>query len=117
MAWAVVTPSKQELQLDDLPITFLEDTAAKYGVEFWSHLVLWPGKYGRAVYAIYCRACQQFGDTPIPIEEYTPKALLGILKQVEDDLPTTWEDGVPLEDAPTTSGSSGQPEPSDGPPT
>lgn len=116
MPFAVNTPGGQ-VQLMDLPLEVLDKLEEETGRR-WSQLLVAPGWNAKSVMALYNAACAHIGCEPEPL---TPRKVVdgaGLFEEVPDDLPTVYEDGLPkAEGGTSTSGSSGAPDGSDGPPT
>jgi hypothetical protein len=101
--------------MDDVPLSDLHKIATDAGLDTWAKLLTEPLRQGAAAEAVYRFCCELEGDTPP--EKITPKVVVAAFNWVEDDLPDTYSGGLPLEEgAPVTSGSSGAPSVSTGPP-
>ena len=115
MPFAVTTPAGHVVRLDDVPLSDLHKIATVAGLDTWAKLLTEPLRQGAAAEAVYRFCCELEGDTPP--EKITPKVVVAAFNWVEDDLPDTYSGGLPLEEgAQETSGSSGAPSVSTGPP-
>lgn len=117
MAFAVITPAGQ-VELQDLPLEVLDDIEEKSG-QRWPTILAAPATTARAARVIYEAACRHVGCEP---EKLTARTILDgrLFVQVDDDLPTLFEDGMPdpkAEDEAPTDGSSPASGGGDGPPT
>ena len=114
MPYAVTTGEGHVTRLDDVPLEDLHAIAERHKLDSWFHLLATPLKHGAAAIDLFKYCCEQHGDKiPTPI---TPKVLAPAFEWVPDDLPDTFEDGLPkAEDGTSTSGSSGAPSDSTGP--
>lgn len=115
MPFAVTTPAGHVVRLDDVPVADLHKIAVDAGLDSWSELMFAPVRNGAAAEALFRHICESAGDkAPEPL---TPKALLTAFEWVGDDLPDSYEGGLPkAEDEQTTDGSSGAPSGTSGPP-
>lgn len=116
MPFAVNTP-KGQVRLMDLPLEAWEPIEKATGRQ-WLQLLSSPAATARSAIGVYEAACAHVEAQP---ETLTPARLVAdppIFEQVPDDLPEVFEGGIPKsEDDPETTGSSGAPDGSDGPPT
>jgi hypothetical protein len=107
MEFAVNTPGGQ-VRLADLPLEVLSQLEEETGRR-WVELILSPAYSAATAIAVYKAACAHNGSEPQPL---TPRRLIegigggeAIFEQVEDDLPTLYEEGLPkAEDETSTSG-------------
>lgn len=115
MPFAVTTPAGHVVRLDDVPLSDLHKIATDAGMDTWAKLLTEPLRQGAAAEAVYRFCCQLEGDTPP--DKITPKVIVAAFNWVDDDLPDTFQGGLPKAEAdPETSGSSGVPSDSTGPP-
>lgn len=115
MPFAVTTPAGHVVRLDDVPLSDLTNIAKEAGLDTWAKLLTEPLRDGAAAEAVYRYCCTTTGDTPP--EKITPKLVVAAFNWVEDDLPDTFQGGLPkAEDDQATSGSSGVPSDTTGPP-
>ena len=115
--FAIRTPGGK-VRIDELPLEVLDEVERERGVR-WPTLIAAPASSAAAALALYKHACKYKGADP---EQLTARKILdgGIFEQVEDDLPTVFEDGAPdpkAEDGIPTLGSSGDSADGDGLPT
>lgn len=116
MPFAVTTPGGDVVRLDDVALSDLHRIAVDAGVDTWAKLLTEPLRNGAAAEAVYVFCCELNGDTPP--DKITPKLVIEAFEWVSDDLPDTYQDGLPkAEDDPSISGSSGAPSDTSGPPT
>jgi len=84
----------------------------------WIDVIVAPAMSAKVAMVVYRIACEHVGAEP---EALTPAKLIGdtpVFEMVDDDLPDTFEGGIPKSaDDPATTGSSGAPESSTGHPT
>jgi hypothetical protein len=115
MPFAVTTPKGHVVRLDDVPLDTLGQIAEDAGLGSWAEMLVAPIKNHKAAAALFKLACETTGDDcPDPL---TPKALIPAFNWVDDDLPTSFQGGSPLQEGdPKTSGSSSELSDSDGPP-
>lgn len=102
--------------MEDLPLELLSQIEREADVR-WPVVLVAPASTALSALTVYKVACQHLGCEP---EALTARTILegGIFVEVEDDLPTMFEDGIPkAEDGTTTAGSSGASPDGDGPPT
>lgn len=92
--WGITTPSGQ-VRLDDIPIEVLEGIAKANGGDSWHDLAAAPGANAAAAVALLAHCYTLTGDEPLPSEKVTPRLLLSALEIVPDDLPDTFEGGIP----------------------
>lgn len=90
--WAVRLEGR-DVQVRDLPIATLERIAKKYSIQPWLTLVYAPLTDGDAAIELIAAAAEQLDVKPP--EVVTGRSALAIFVQVDDDLPTLFEDGVP----------------------
>ncbi len=115
MPFAVTTPAGHVVRLDDVPLSDLTNIAKEAGLDTWAKLLTEPLRDGAAAEAVYRYCCDTTGDTPP--EKITPKLVVAAFNWVEDDLPDTFQGGLPKAgDDQATSGSSGAPSDTSGPP-
>lgn len=122
MPWAVNTP-KGQVRLMDLPFSVLSQVEKETGTP-WKLFIQHPTYGAAGVNALYRVACESVGAEP---RDLTPRDLLALdsdddndmlFVEVDDDLPTTYADGLPkAEGEGQTDSSSGEPSDSGGPPT
>ena len=114
MPFAVTTPAGHVVRLDDVPLSDLTRIAKECEVDTWAKFMTEPIRNGAAAEALYLLACERTNDTPP--ESITPRVVIEAFEWVDDDLPDTFEGGLPLaEEEAKTSGSSGAPSDSSGP--
>lgn len=115
MPFAVTTPAGHVVRLDDVPLSDLQKIVEEAGLDSWVLLVTEPARNAVAVESLYRYCCEISGDAPP--ERITAKVIGEAVSFVSDDLPDTYQGGLPkAEDDPATSGSSGAPSDSTGPP-
>jgi hypothetical protein len=115
MPFAVTTPAGHVVRLDDVPLSDLTNIAKEAELDTWAKLLTEPLRDGAAAEAVYRYCCDTTGDTPP--EKITPKLVVAAFNWVEDDLPDTFQGGLPKAgDDQATSGSSGAPSDTTGPP-
>jgi len=115
MPFAVTTPGGHVVRMDDVPLEDLGRIADEAGMESWSELMFGPLRNWKAALGVYRYACEAGGES-VP-DRPTVKAITEAFEFVKDDLPDSFQGGVPkAEDDPTTSGSPGVPSDSGGPP-
>jgi hypothetical protein len=115
MPFAVTTPAGHVVRLDDVPLSDLQKIAVDTGLDTWAKILTEPLRNGASAEAVYRFCCEQEGDTPP--DRITPKLIIAAFNWVEDDLPDTYQGGLPkAEDDPGTPGSSGAPSDTTGPP-
>lgn len=115
MPFAVTTPAGHVVRLDDVPLSDLTKIAKDAGMDTWAELLTQPVRNGAAAEALYRHCCAIHEDTPP--EPLTPKVLVPAFSWEPDDLPDTFQGGLPkAEDDQETSGSSGAPSDTTGPP-
>lgn len=111
--WAVET-SKGQVRVSDLTLDALIELEDLCGEEWW-RIIAHPLRTAKAAKYVYAAACAQTGAEP---ETLTPRKFEEVFVQVPEDLPDSYQDGLPLpEGAASTSGSSGAPPVSTGPQT
>ena len=109
--WAVETP-KGQVRVSDLTLDALIELEELCGEEWW-RIISHPLRTAKAAKYIYAAACSQTGAEP---ETLTPRKFEEVFVQVPEDLPDSYQDGLPLpEGAASTDGSSGAPPDSAGP--
>lgn len=115
MPFAVTTPAGHVVRLDDVPLSDLTKIAKDAGLDTWAVLLTAPLRDGAAAEAVYRWCCTSVKDTPP--DPITPKVVVAAFNWVEDDLPDTFQGGLPkAEGEQETSGSSGVPSDTTGPP-
>lgn len=115
MPFAVTTPGGHVVRLDDVPLADLHKIATDAGLDTWAKMMTEPLRNGAAAEAVYRHACTISDDTPP--EKITAKVVIEAFEWVADDLPDTFEGGLPkAEDEQMTSGLSGAPSDTTGPP-
>lgn len=115
MPFAVTTPAGHVVRLDDVPLSDLTRIAKEAELDTWAALLTAPLRDGAAAEAVYRHCCTTAGDTPP--DPITPKVVVAAFNWVEDDLPDTFQGGLPKAEAEQeTSGSSGAPSDTTGPP-
>lgn len=115
MPFAVTTPAGHVVRLDDVPLSDLHKIANECGIDTWTKLLTEPVHNGAGAEAVYRFCCQLEGDTPP--EKITPKVIVAAFNWEPDDLPDTFQGGLPkAEGDPGTPGSSGVPSDTSGPP-
>jgi hypothetical protein len=115
MPFAVTTPAGHVVRLDDVPLSDLDRIAKDAGLDTWAALLTAPLRDGAAAEAVYRFCCASVEDKPA--DPITPKIVVAAFNWLDDDLPETFQGGLPkAEDDPATSGSSGVPNGSTGPP-
>ena len=105
MSFAVKVPGGEQVILEDLPLELLSKIETEGGVR-WPTVLVAPATSAKCALAAYKVACEHAGVTPADL---TARVILAgdVFVEVEDDLPTEYEEGIPkAEDDPTTSGSS-----------
>lgn len=116
--WGFTLPGGKVVSIGDLPLEEVEGVATKHGVE-WSDLQFTPARRLVAARALYRRACEINGETPVEVN--SSKDLLAVITEVDLDIPATFDEGdLPLGMAPElglTEPSSGEHELTDGPQT
>ena len=92
MAFAVNTPGGQ-VRLEDLPLDVLSTMERESEVQ-WVRLLMAPATTALSAMVVYRVACEHVGCEP---EQLTSKSILGggVFEQVEDDLPTLYEESIP----------------------
>jgi len=116
MPFAVTTPAGHVVRLDDVALADLHRIATDSGLDTWAKMLTEPIRNGAAAEALYRFCCESAGDTPP--DKITPKVIIEAFEWLPDDLPDTYQGGIPkAEDDPAISGSSGVPSDTDGPPT
>ena len=111
--WAVNTP-KGQVRLGDLPLDVLCELEEQTGDEWWN-IAAHPFRKAKTAKAVYLKVCELQECEPADLKL---RDLVDTFEQVEDDLPDTYEGGIPKsEDAPETTGSSGAPSDTGGRPT
>ncbi|MGB0890544.1 MAG: hypothetical protein ACPGWS_09695 [Solirubrobacterales bacterium] len=116
MSFAVIVPGGEQVILEDLPLELLAEIEKDGGTR-WPTVLAAPASSAMSALAAYKVACKHAGVEP---EDMTARRILEgeVFVQVDDDLPTLFEDGLPkAEDDPTTSGSSTASTDTDGPQT
>ncbi len=116
MAFAVNTPDGGQVRLEDLPLSVLSKMERESEVR-WPILLAAPASSALSALTVYRVACEHVGAEPA---ELTARDVLtgDIFAEVDDDLPTLFEDGAPKAgDETPTGGSSGDSPAGDGPPT
>jgi hypothetical protein len=114
MPFAVTTPEGNVVRLDDVPLEDLGKIADEAGMESWSDVMFGPLRNWKAALGIY-RYCFDLHKETAP-EKPTVADIQAAFEWVRDDLPDSFEGGVPkAEDDPMTPGSPGVPSDSDGP--
>lgn len=119
MPWALELGGRQH-RIDDLSPAELMHIARRYDLA-WIDLILYPSKEPDAFWDVV-EVCAKHLEQQAPERPTTARQLIEFLnsslKQVDSDLPTMYENGLPLVEGDTeTTLSSGAPEPSDGRPT
>ena len=111
--WAVVTP-KGQVRLGDLTLDALVQLEADCEEEYW-RILAHPFRTAKSAKFIYAAACTHVDAEPVQL---TVRTLPDVFVQVPEDLPDVYQGGLPkAEGEPQTSGSSGVPSDSSGPPT
>ena len=113
MPWAVNTP-KGQVRLMDLPLEVLAELEESTDTK-WTTLLTTPAVTMRCAIAVYQTACKQVDAEP---EQLTAAQFVDgkVFETVEDDLPTTFDEGLPkVEGGEPTGSSSGQPNDTGGP--
>jgi len=106
MAFAVKVPGGGQVILEDLPLELLSKIETDGGVR-WPTVLAAPATSAKCALAAYRVACEHAGVEPDA--DLSAKDILAgeVFDQIEDDLPTEFEEGIPkAEDDPKTSGSS-----------
>lgn len=113
MAWAINTPDGGQVRLTDLPLAVLGEIEAETETK-WLDVITAPAQSIPVVTATYRAACAHVGVEP---QELTAAEYIdSVLERVDDDMPTTYGEGIPkAEGGPQTSGSSGAPNDTGGP--
>ena len=93
MPFAVTTPAGHVVRLDDVPLSDLTNIAKEAELDTWAKLLTEPLRDGAAAEAVYRYCCTTTGDTPP--EKITPKLVVAAFNWVEDDLPDTFQGGLP----------------------
>jgi hypothetical protein len=115
MPFAVTTPGGHVVRLDDVPLSDLDRIAKDAGLDTWAELLTAPLRNGASAEALYRYCCDTAKDTPP--DPITPNVVVAAFNWADDDLPETFQGGLPkAEDDPETSGSSGAPSDTAGPP-
>ena len=115
MPFAVTTPAGHVVRLDDVPLSDLHKIAQDTGMDTWAKILTEPLRNGASAEAVYRFCCELEGDTPP--DKITPKLIVAAFNWEPDDLPDTYQGGLPkAEDDPGTPGSSGVPSDTTGPP-
>jgi len=88
--WAVTTPAG-EVRLSDLTLDVLIQLEEQTGVEWWS-IAAHPFRKAIIAQSVYLACCEHIGCEP---KKLVLRDLVEIFVQVEDDLPTVFEGGIP----------------------
>ena len=113
MPWAVNTP-KGQVRLMDLPLEVLADLEESTDTK-WTTILTTPAVTMRCAIAVYETACAHDGSdaAKLTASEFIEGK---VFEQVDDDLPETYDEGLPKAGGEAqTDSSSGEPNDSDGP--
>ncbi len=112
-------PSGKVVLIEDLPIEKLEEITVGAGLEprDWFAVAYSPAVYPCAAVALLKVCAAHVGDPEPPAGYITVGNVLKVFTKVEDDLPTSYTDGMPdpKADGQETEQSSGVPDSSVGP--
>lgn len=103
-------PSGRQVSLEDLPIEIFEQVcvAVDLPIREWYVIATAPLAYPRAATELLKVICQREGEPPPKDGYLTWKTIDTVYVNVDDDLPSEYEDGRPLpvaaEDDPATTG-------------
>ena len=115
MPYACHLPSGKTVNVDDLPLEVWHDIATAADTGWWNVNAA-PAMYPLGAVALLAACAKHVGDEPPPTSYLTPANILKVFDKVPDDLPGSFEDGIPkAEGGPVTTSSSGVSESSDGP--
>jgi len=100
--WGCTVPGGTVVRCDDLPLEVYADIAEQTGVH-WHTLLNAPLRQEKAGHMLYLAACKHAGVEPVKL---SIAQFADLFELVEEDLPTTFTDGIPdpKADGPVTTG-------------
>jgi hypothetical protein len=105
------------VNVDDLPLEVWHDIATAADTGWWNVNAA-PAIYPLGAIALLAACAKHVGEEPPPSGYLTAGNILNVFEKIPDDLPGSFEDGIPKAEAgPGTTSSSGVSESSAGPQT